>query len=102
MAKRYKNVNGVRTEMTSDEVKEMEATEKAWKDEEPHRNLDELRTFRNNLLAETDWMANSDYTMTDEWKKYRQDLRDITKTFKSMGRTVEDKDFKFPTKPDAE
>ena len=68
MAKFYKNVNGVRTEMSSDEVKEIEATEKAWKDEEPQRNLDELRTFRNNLLAETDWMANSDVTMSDAWK----------------------------------
>jgi len=34
-------------------------------------------------------------TMSDAWKKYRQDLRDITKTFKSM----RDKDFKFPKEP---
>ena len=57
--------------------------------------LELLRQKRNQLLAETDYMANSDVTMSDAWKKYRQDLRDITKTFKSMG----DKDFKFPTKP---
>ena len=44
---------------------------------------------------ETDWWASSDLTMTDAQKKYRQDLRDITKTFQSM----EDKDFKFPDKP---
>ena len=34
-------------------------------------------------------------TMSDAWKKYRQDLRDITKTYKSM----QDKGFTFPTKP---
>jgi hypothetical protein len=27
-----------------------------------------LRRTRNHLLAETDWMANSDVTMTDAWK----------------------------------
>ena len=36
-----------------------------------------LRLERNRLLAESDWMANSDVTMSDEWKKYRQQLRDF-------------------------
>ena len=58
-------------------------------------NLDELRKQRNILLAETDYLALSDVTMSDAWKNYRQELRDITKTFQSM----EDKDFKFPDKP---
>ena len=58
--------------------------------------LDALRYERNMLLKETDWMANSDVTMSDAWKKYRQDLRDITKTYKSLD------DVKWPTKPDAE
>lgn len=57
--------------------------------------LETLRIERNKLLAETDYMANSDITMSDAWKKYRQELRDITKKFKSMN----DKDFKFPEKP---
>ena len=57
--------------------------------------LKELREARNVLLAETDFYALSDVTMSDKMKKYRQDLRDITKTFTSM----KDKDFKFPTKP---
>jgi hypothetical protein len=58
-------------------------------------NLVELRKQRNILLAETDYLALSDVTMSDAWKTYRQELRDITKTFKSMS----DKDFKFPEKP---
>jgi len=37
------------------------------------------RIKRNNFLAETDWRACSDVTMTDAWKTYRQALRDITK-----------------------
>ena len=43
----------------------------------------------------TDSNGSGILTMSDEMKKYRQDLRDITKTFTSM----KDKDFKFPTKP---
>ena len=54
-----------------------------------------LRLERNRLLSETDYMGYSDVTMSDEWKAYRQALRDITKNFKSMT----DKDFKFPEKP---
>ena len=57
--------------------------------------LQKLRNARNQLLFETDFYANTDVTMTDKMKAYRQELRDITKTFKSMN----DKDFKFPTKP---
>jgi hypothetical protein len=34
---------------------------------------------RNDMLAETDWCALSDVTMSDEMRSYRQALRDITK-----------------------
>lgn len=37
-----------------------------------------LREKRNQLLAQTDWMANSDVTMSSKWQTYRQNLRDIT------------------------
>ena len=36
-----------------------------------------LRVERNRLLVETDWMANSDVTLADNWKTYRQSLRDL-------------------------
>lgn len=56
--------------------------------------LDALRYERNMLLKETDWMSLPDApTMSDAWKKYRQDLRDITKTYKSLD------DVKWPTEP---
>ena len=92
---RYKMINGELVEYTAEELKELEAKEKAWADGQADRDLADLREQRNNLLAETDWMANSDVTMSNDWKTYRQSLRDITKTFKSMS----DKDFKFPEKP---
>lgn len=56
-----------------------------------------LREERNKLLKETDWTALGDVTMTDKMKTYRQELRDITKTFQSMS----DKNFKFPDKPES-
>ena len=67
---------------------------KAKKDElvaaEPMRLL---REERNRRLAEVDWWASSDLTMTDAQKKYRTDLRDITKTATSLD------DVTWPTKP---
>ena len=36
-----------------------------------------LRGERDRLLALTDWMANSDVTMSDSWRDYRQALRDL-------------------------
>ena len=52
-----------------------------------------LREERNRLIAETDWWASSDLTITDAQKKYRQDLRDITKSATSLD------DVSWPTKP---
>ena len=37
-----------------------------------------VRSKRDMLLSETDWMALSDVTMTAPWAAYRQQLRDIT------------------------
>ena len=82
-------------DLTSEEQKVRDAEIKEWNDGKAERDLGVLRQQRNSLLAETDWWASSDLTMTDAQKKYRQDLRDITKTFSSLS----DKDFKFPTKP---
>ena len=36
-----------------------------------------LRVERDRLLAETDWMGNSDVTMSSDWATYRQALRDL-------------------------
>ena len=53
-----------------------------------------LREERNRRIAETDWWASSDLTMSAERKTYRQDLRDITKIFSSLDDVV------WPDKPE--
>lgn len=59
-------------------------------------SLDELRQKRNALLAETDFYALSDVTMSPEMETYRQELRDITNGLT----TVADVEaVVFPTKP---
>lgn len=90
---RYHSINGIRVAFTAEEEKARDAEEKAWADGQAARDLEDLREKRNQLLAETDWWAFSDLTMTDTQKKYRQDLRDITKTATSLD------DVKWPEKP---
>ena len=77
---RFKMVNGVRIQFTAEEEKARDLEEQAWADGAPARRMADLRDQRNQLLAETDWMGNSDVTMSEDWKTYRQALRDITKT----------------------
>ena len=55
--------------------------------------LKELREERDRKLAETDWWASSDLTMTQAQTDYRQALRDITDTYSSLETVV------WPTKP---
>jgi hypothetical protein len=58
--------------------------------------METLRAKRNKLLADTDYLALSDNTMTEEVKTYRQKLRDITEgltTVEQVEAVV------FPTKP---
>ena len=95
MARYHQLAGGGKQKFTAEEEKIKDAEEKAWLDGTAERHLSKLRTARNELLAETDYLALSDTTMSDAWKNYRQELRDITKKFNSMS----DKDFKFPTKP---
>ena len=57
--------------------------------------METLRAKRNKLLSDTDYLALSDNTMTEEARTYRQALRDITEglTTKEQVETVV-----FPTK----
>ena len=52
-----------------------------------------LRTRRNQLLAETDYLALSDQTMTAEMQAYRQALRDLPANTEDPANPV------WPTKP---
>jgi len=93
---RYHNINGNRVQFTAEEETARDAEEKAWADGAVARAQTNLRSRRNNLLAETDFYALSDVTMSDDMKTYRQELRDLP-----AGKdTVEKCDnATFPTKP---
>ena len=92
--------NTGKTEMfalTEDECKES----KEIRDTVPAQQLEFLRMQSNQILAHSDWVVikereegGSGSNFAD-WKKYRQELRDITKTYKS----IEDDGFKWPSAP---
>ena len=75
---RYKYVDGVRIQFTAEEETARDLEEQQWNEGAFDRKMISLREKRNNLLAETDYLALSDQTMTAEMTTYRQALRDIT------------------------
>lgn len=80
------NVNG------TSETRNLTTTEINSRTSDAVSNAEKMRTQRNKLLQETDWMANSDLTMSDAWKTYRQALRDLPAQSGFP-------DVDFPTKP---
>ena len=90
MANEYKPVDGKRVQLTDEEQKEYES--RGFSDAQ---ELAMLRRQRDALLVESDWTQNRDVTLSNDadWKTYRQALRDITKTYKTLD-TV-----KWPTEP---
>jgi len=93
---RYHNINGNKVQFTAEEETARDAEEKAWEDGALGRAQADLRSRRNNLLAETDFYALSDVTMSDDMKTYRQELRDLP----SGKDTVEKcNNVTWPTKP---
>ena len=92
----YKIINNQRIELTAEEVAERQAEEQAWNDGAFDRAMEDLRAKRNNLLKDTDHLALSDQTLSDDMRTYRQALRDITNGLT----TVADVEaVVFPTKP---
>ena len=57
--------------------------------------IEDLRVERNNKLTLSDWTQSRDVTLSNDadWKTYRQALRDITKTYKTLD------DVKWPKEP---
>ena len=74
---RYHNINGTKVQFTADEETARDAEEAAWANAAPARALADLRTKRNRLLAETDYLALSDSTLSSDMTTYRQALRDF-------------------------
>ena len=74
---RFKMVDGVSIQLTADEETARDNEEAAWAAGEDGRALAGMRQDRDRLLAETDFYALSDVTMSAEMTSYRQDLRDL-------------------------
>tara|TARA_E500000318_G_scaffold46260_2_gene43650 strand:- start:3116 stop:3379 length:264 start_codon:yes stop_codon:yes gene_type:complete len=70
-----KYVNGVLTPLTAVEIAELETSLGVL---ESNRLANKARIERDSLLAETDYLALSDNTMSAAMIAYRQALRDIT------------------------
>jgi len=102
-----KLVNGIEMDMTSQEIAQREADIQQYKDNELNLKLDFLRSIRNNFLTETDYLALSDVTMSNDMKTYRQELRDLTNGLDTVAKVKTKLEFEdgnyinFPTKPGA-
>ena len=79
-------------ELTAEEIAEREAYAR---DVLPVEQMKDLRRQRDQLLAETDYLALADSTLTDEMRDYRQALRDLP------ANTVDPANPVWPTKPGA-
>ena len=93
---RHHLINGIKVPFTAEEETAWDNAETAYADGAYDRAIADLRAKRNRLLAETDFYALSDVTMSDDMKNYRQDLRDLPSgkdTLEKVNNTT------FPTKP---
>ena len=93
----HKIVNGQQVELTADEIAAIAAQEQAWNDGAFDRKMQDIRQERNRLLADTDYLALSDNTLSDEMTTYRQELRDITEGVTTLEQANA---VTFPTKPE--
>ena len=84
---------GVTWKEISDKMKDIDAA----------APMKELRLQRDAKLAETDWTALSDVTLTDNMKTYRQALRDLPASNDGKNATLKDDgtldNVKWPQKP---
>ena len=96
----HKLVNGIRVELTAEEIAQRQAEEQVWLEGAFDRAIADLRQRRNGLLSSSDWTQLPDTTLTTAektaWMNYRTELRNITNGLT----TVEEvNSVKFPTKP---
>jgi hypothetical protein len=92
----HKLINGIKVELTAEEVAARAAEEAAWNAGAFDRAMSSLRQKRDALLKSTDYLALSDNTLSAEMSTYRQALRDITNgltTVEQVNAVV------FPSKP---
>jgi len=66
-----------RVEITGEELTKLEADRTAFANKSGERKLEVIKQLRLDRLKETDWYSNSDVTMPDNIKTWRQSLRDL-------------------------
>ncbi len=93
---RFHNINGTNVQFTAAEETARDNEEAAVLTAAPARALAELRSKRNRLLAETDYLALSDATLTSDMTTYRQALRDLPSGKDTVAKC---ENVVFPTKP---
>ena len=92
------NPNGVYEDYTEEEKKQREK-DKSEMLSESDQAISVLREVRNQILAKSDWVVikereeGGSVSNFADWKEYRQKLRDITNTYKSLDKV------KWPTAP---
>ena len=77
---RYHATKNGNVPFTEAEEKEWDEKEALYEAAKPAIAWEVFRRERDAKLAATDWRAGQDLTMSDAWKTYRQELRDMTKT----------------------
>ena len=93
---RYHNINGNRVQFTAEEETARDNEETAYANAAPARAIANLRQRRNSLLAETDFYALSDVTMSSDMTTYRQALRDLPSGKDTVAKC---ENATYPTKP---
>tara|TARA_R100001510_G_C7600062_1_gene166933 strand:+ start:565 stop:897 length:333 start_codon:yes stop_codon:yes gene_type:complete len=68
-------------EITGEEKTQLEAKRKAIADNKANKKLELIKEFRLEKLKETDWYSNSDVTMPENIKTWRQTLRNLPQDF---------------------
>jgi hypothetical protein len=93
---RHHLINGVQVAFTSAEETTWDNAETAYANGAYDRAIADMRTRRNRLLADTDYYALSDVTMSSDMTTYRQALRDLPSGLDTLNK-VNNK--AYPTKP---
>ena len=97
-----KYVDGVLVDLTAEEITEFETRESEYNADSANRAIGNLRFERNIRLAETDFYALSDVTMSSDMTTYRQALRDLPSNYTtddSKALAEDLSNLNWPTKP---
>ena len=97
-----KYVDGVLVDLTAEEITEFETKESEYNADSANRAIGNLRFERNIRLAETDFYALSDVTMSSDMTTYRQALRDLPSNYTTDDSKTLAEDLSnlnWPTKP---